>query len=247
MFSDAWIDYTGFLSMFWNSVHMANSDIVSICVDQISRIYCLCFLSFWLYMFYISVLVLIALFVYRFVDHCSQNKESCHLPKMFSQPIWNPDTSQGFASIMTCFSFSCLSFSCFFFSWFSFFRFSLSCFYSVSMFMFFFLYHLSLLLPRSYFLSIGSPIHLCFIFLPVTVPYNPTALQAHAAPVLSLCFPAFRSCCLTRSFSYLPAFLSVLRAFALLSSLLPHQTLPGYKKIPSRGLWSGPRQVDTEK
>ena len=39
-----------------------------------------------------------------------------------------------------------------------------------------------------YFLSIGSPIHLCFIFLPVTVPYNPTALQAHAAPVLS-CLP----------------------------------------------------------
>lgn len=99
--------------------------------------------------------------------------------------------------------------------------------------MFFFLYHLSLLLPRSYFLSIGSPIHLCFIYLPVTVPYNPTALQAHAAPVLSLCFPAFRSCCLTRSFSYLPAFLSVLRAFALLSSLLsPPGSLPGYKKSP---------------
>ena len=69
-----------------------------------------------------------------------------------------------------------------------FFRFSLSCFYSVSIFMFFFLYHLSLLLPRSYFLSIGSPIHLCFIFLPVAVPYNPTALQAHAASVLS-CLP----------------------------------------------------------
>lgn len=139
---------------------------------------------------------------------------------------------------MTRFSFSRFSFSCFSFSLFSFFRFSLSCFYSVSIFMFFFLYHLSLLLPHSYFLSIGSPIHLCFIYLPVTVPYNPTALQAHAAPALSLCFPAFRSCCLTRSFSYLSAFLSVLRAFALLSSLLPHQTLPAYKKIPSRGLCS---------
>ncbi len=123
------------------------------------------------------------------------------------------------------------SFSCFSFSWFSFFHFSLSCFYSVSIFIFLFLFHLSLLLPRSYSLSIGSPIHPCFIFLPVAVPYNLTALQAHAAPVLSLCIPAFRSCCLTRSFSYLPASLSVLRAFALLSSLLPPPgSLPGYKK-----------------
>ena len=138
---------------------MANSDIVSICVDYISQIYRLHFLSFWLYMFYISVLMLITLLVYRFVNHCSQNKESCHLPKMFSQPIWNPDTSQGFASVMTRFSFSRFSFS-----WFPFFRFSLFCFYSISIFMFFFLYHLSLLLSRSYFLSIGSPIHLCFIF-----------------------------------------------------------------------------------
>ena len=110
-------------------------------------------------MFYISVLVIITLLVYRFVNHCSQNKESRHLPKMFSQPIWNPDTSQGFASIMTRFPFSRFSFS-----WFSFFHFSLSCFHSVSIFIFFFLFHLSLLLSHSYFLSIGSPIHLRFIF-----------------------------------------------------------------------------------
>lgn len=126
------------------------------------------------------------------------------------------------------FSFSYSSFSCFYSFAFLYLAFILSV-YSC----FFFLYHLSLLLPRSYFLSIGSPIHPCFIFLPVAVPYNPTALQAHAAPVLSLCFPAFRSCCLTRSFSYLSAFLSVLRAFALPSSLLPPpDPLPGYKKSP---------------
>ena len=76
---------------------------------------------------------------------------------------------------MTHFSFYC----------FSFFRFSLSCFYSVSISMFFFLYHLSLLLPRSYFLSIGSPIHLCFIFLPVTVSI--TRLRYKLMP--HLCFP----------------------------------------------------------
>ena len=75
--------------------------------------------------------------------------------------------------------------------------------------MFIFLYHLSLLLPRSYFLSIGSPIHLCFIFLPVTVSI--TRLRYKLMP--HLCFPPFLSCCLTRSFSYLPVFLSVLRAF----------------------------------
>ena len=46
---------------------------------------------------------------------------------------------------------------------FSFYHISLSRFYSVSILIFFFLYHLSLLLPRSHFLSIGSPIHLCFI------------------------------------------------------------------------------------
>ena len=51
--------------------------------------------------------------------------------------------------------------------------------------MFFFLYHLSLLLPRSYFLSIGSPIHLCFIFLPVTVSL--TRLRYKLMP--HLCFP----------------------------------------------------------
>ena len=51
--------------------------------------------------------------------------------------------------------------------------------------MFFFLYHLSLLLPRSYFLSIGSPIHLCFIYLPVTVPI--TRLRYNLMP--HLCFP----------------------------------------------------------
>ena len=51
--------------------------------------------------------------------------------------------------------------------------------------MFFFLYHLSLLLPRSYFLSIGSPIHLCFIFLPVTVSI--TRLRYKLMP--HLCFP----------------------------------------------------------
>lgn len=50
---------------------------------------------------------------------------------------------------------------------------------------FFFLYHLSLLLPRSYFLSIGSPIHLCFIFLPVMVPI--TRLRYKFMP--RLCFP----------------------------------------------------------
>ena len=44
---------------------MANSDIVSICVDYISRIYRLGFLSFWLYLFYISVLVPIH---YLFID-----------------------------------------------------------------------------------------------------------------------------------------------------------------------------------
>ena len=73
---------------------------------------------------------------------------------------------------------------------------------------------------------------LVFHFSPSHGVYNPTALQAHAAPVLSLCFPAFRSCCLTRSFSYLPAFLSVLRAFTLLSSLPSPNSLPGYKKSP---------------
>ena len=85
---------------------------------------------------------------------------------------------------MTRFSFS-YSLSLFSLYLFSFFRFSLSCLYSVSMFVFFFLYHLSLLLPRSYFLSIGSPIHLCFIFLPVTVSI--TQLRYKLMP--HLCFP----------------------------------------------------------
>ena len=97
---------------------MVNSDIVSICVDYISHIYRLCFLSFWLYIFYISVHAIITLLVHRFVNHFSQNKESCHLPKMFSRPIWNPDTSQGFASIMARLSFYCFSFYCFSFSYF---------------------------------------------------------------------------------------------------------------------------------
>ena len=79
----------------------------------------------------------------------------------------------------------------------------------------------------------------CVSFSPCRGAYDPTALQAHAAPVLSLCFPAFQSCCHTRSFSYLSPFLSVLRAFALPSSLLPPPgSLHGYKKIPSRGLCS---------
>lgn len=134
---------------------------------------------------------------------------------------------------MTRFSFSRFSFSYSSFSCFSFFRISLSCFYSVSIFIFFlFIPSVSpftTLLFLEYWFS-DPPV---FHFSPVTVSYNPTALQAHAAPVLSLCFPAFRSCCLTRSFSYLSAFLSVLRAFALLSSLLPPPgSLPGYKKSP---------------
>ena len=133
---------------------------------------------------------------------------------------------------MTRFSFSCFSFSCFPFSCFHSFVFLYLTFILSVYSCFFFLYHLSLLLPHSYFLSIGSHIHPCFIIIPVTVPYNPTALQVHAAPVLSLCIPAFRSCCLTRSFSYLPAFLSVLRAFTLLSSLPSPNSLPGYKKSP---------------
>lgn len=128
---------------------------------------------------------------------------------------------------MTRFSFSCFSFYCF-----SFFRFSLSCFYSVSISMFFFLYHLSLLLPRSYFLSIGSPIHLCFIYLPVTVPI--TRLRYNLMP--HLCFPcAFLPSGPAASHAPFPIF----RHFCLCCVPLhfyllfcPHQTLPGYKKSP---------------
>ena len=110
-------------------------------------------------MFYISVLALIALLVYRFVNHCSQNKESCHLPKMFSQPIWNPDTSQGFASIITRFSFSRFSFS---YS-------SFSCFYSFA-----FLY-------LAFILSVNS----CFSFYAICLFFY----QAHLlfCPLQALC------------------------------------------------------------
>lgn len=52
--------------------------------------------------------------------------------------------------------------------------------------MFFFLYHLSLLLPHSYFLSIGSPIHLCF-----PCAFLPSSPAASHAP-----FPIFRHFCL---------------------------------------------------
>ena len=160
-------------------------------------------------MFYISVLALIALLVYRFVNHCSQNKESCHLPKMFSQPIWNPDTSQGFASIITRFSFSRFSFS---YS-------SFSCFYSFA-----FLY-------LAFILSVNS----CFSFYAICLFFY----QAHLlfCPLQALCldiknplpgsllqegirFP-YGSCLLLVVCCSFPIALVLFFVFALCVSLLP--------------------------
>ena len=167
---------------------MANSDIVSMCVDYVSHIYRLRFLSFWLYMFYISVLVTIALLVYRFIDHCSQNKKSCHFPKMFSQPIWNPDTSLGFASIMTRFSFSRFSFSRFSFSCFSFSCFSFLFFHSIT-----FLYLAFILSVYLYF----SFYTICLFFYHAPISWVLVLLSTCVS--FSLCHGALWPDCVTSS------------------------------------------------
>ena len=176
---------------------MANSDIVSICIDCISHIYRLHFLSFWLYMFYNSVLALITLLVYRFFNHCSQNKESCHLPKMFSQPIWNPDTSQGFASIMTRFSFSCFSFSHFYSFAFLYLAFILSvysCFSFYTICLFFYHTHLLFCPLQALCLDIKNPLPGSLLQEGIRFPYGSCLLLLLLFFVFALYVSLLPSC-----------------------------------------------------
>ena len=125
---------------------------------------------------------------------------------MFSQPIWNPDISQGFASIMTRFSFSRFSFShssftCFYSFAFLYLAFILSilsvnsCFSFYAICLFFYHAHLLFCLLQALCLDIKNPLPGSLLQEGIRFPYGSCLLllvccsfPIALAIVLCICF-----------------------------------------------------------